>query len=261
MTETIEKALRERFQLQFEPLPGANQADVRERAARLRGATRTPAARKPRRGVLVALASVTVILAAAAAAVAGAFLIGDGSRPVAYAGVSAFSVLPPAENPPSRLIHIIEGSVRRLGGDSTKAEQTLRLLRSNLGTTQTDLYAYDIGPLATTDHRDVLCLAVWERSAVCQTATDSLFPDALVTVSPGGPGYVGLPDDAPPTVAGLVADDVRAVHVVEAGHDQALPIENNAFFAELSRAQGTQLAITVRLFYDDGSTTTWSYGH
>jgi hypothetical protein len=256
MKDAIDRALADRFQLQADMLPGADLEDVRSRAATLLGGTKRG---RNRRRLVVAVAAAALSLAAATVTIAGALLTADSQTPVAPAGITALRALPPVSDPPSRLIHIIEGSSTRLDGSSTEAERTLRRVGSDLGTTATDLYAYDIGPLPNTAGRDVVCLAVWDRSVVCQTAADALFPDALVSVTPGGPGYNGLPNDTAAIVAGLVDDDIRSVVLDESGYERALPITNNAFFAELAPVRDGQLSIKLRITYADGSTKSWTY--
>jgi len=175
------------------------------------------------------------------------------------ASVSALQQLPPAANLPARLLDDIELSTSHLGGDAALTLRTLRLLGSNLGTTHTDLYAYDMGPVAQSNGRNVLCLVVWERGSVCQSSADSLFPDVLLDTSPGGPGYRGLPDTTPPTIAGLVADDVTGVSLSENGQQKSLPISNNSFFAELDQSPHTAFTVTLHFTYKDGSSKDWNY--
>jgi hypothetical protein len=45
----------------------------------------------------------------------------------------------------------------------------------------------------------------------------------------------------------------------ESGYERALPITNNAFFAELAPVREGQLSIKLLITYADGSTKSWTY--
>jgi hypothetical protein len=260
MNDSIDLMLLERFSTQHEPLPGPNFKDVRDRTGHL--ATKKAGLRllRPRNNRRLLL-SVGILLAFAGgtAALARTLLIGDSSRPIVAQNVSALQQLPPIPDPPSTLLDGIRSSTSRLGGNVAVALRSVRQVGSDVGQAETNLYAYDIGPLANSGGRDVLCLIVWNRGGACQTATDSLFPDVLLVVSSGGPGYQGLPDSASPTIAGLVADDVTDVSLIENERTTSLRILNNAFFTELSDASDTRFTVTLRFTYSDGSKKQWNY--
>jgi hypothetical protein len=256
--DAFESMLAERLRAQYESLPDADFGDVRSRARQI-ARQHSPHLRRLRGRSPVVLAVALVVVSGATAALARTFLTGDTSRPITATAVAALTQLPSVANPPSRLVEDIETSTSLVGGDETLARQTLRLLGSNLGTTHTDLFAYSMGATTHSDGRDVLCLFVWDRGGDCQQGADSLFPDVLLVASPGGPGYRGLPNNTPPTIAGLLADDVTSVTLTENGEQTALPIKNNSFFVELGEDPQASFTVTLHFTYQDGSSKDWDY--
>lgn len=99
-----------------------------------------------------------------------------------------------------------------------------------------------------------VCFLLWQRQGGCPTAATSNTPGAILLLSPGGPGYVNQPDDVPPALVGLVADNVRSVILLDQGTWTKLPIKHNVVFKEFDESPATAFATTVRLVYRDGST-------
>jgi len=154
-------------------------------------------------------------------------------------------------NPSPRLAEIVSVTTSGLGGDESAALKSLRLLRGGLGVGKVSLYAFSPDAAG-------LCLLVWDRSVACPTAESSSTPGVLWVLDGGYRSDVaGSPGDAPPAVAGLVSDGVRAVTVVVDGVSIPLELTSNTFFRELPSSGGdesTSAAVGLRVTYDDGST-------
>lgn len=194
-------------------------------------------------------AAVAVALAATIAVVAA-----QGSDAPTYgtwapgtsAPISATATIPAATSPPAALAADVATSISAMGGNAQAATHSLRLLRSALGATRSDLYAYS-------PQDGVWCLFLWERQSVCPTASESTTPGAVYLLSPGGPGYVGQSDDVPAAVAGIVADNIREVQLTDGSTSTELPIKNNAFYQDLNETSQGEFTIGLSFTYADGS--------
>jgi hypothetical protein len=71
-------------------------------------------------------------------------------------------------------------------------------------------------------------------------------PSAEAMVLPGYPGQT-------PAIAGIVADNVRAVEVITNGRSWAVPIINNSFYSDLEGVTSED-AVEIHVQYADGST-------
>lgn len=147
---------------------------------------------------------------------------------------------------PAAMKEMIGVSATATGSSSAGAFSSLRLLRGNLGATRAALYAY-----APAD--GPVCVMLWRRQGICPTAASSRTPGVAVILSPGGPGYVGQPDDVPPVIAGVAADNVKAVSITRGGVTTRLPIVNNAFFSTIDEAPGSAFSVELGITYVDGS--------
>lgn len=163
--------------------------------------------------------------------------------------MSAITRTPVDSSPPAALANDITTSMNALGSDAQTAVQSLRLLRSGLGATGSDLYVFTPGGNAW-------CLFLWERQSTCPTAPQSTTSGALYLLSPGGPGYVGQPDNVPAAVVGIVADNIRSVALIERGTTLNLPIINNSFFDDLNEPNDSPFTVQLRFTYADGTTST-----
>lgn len=131
---------------------------------------------------------------------------------------------------PDSLLAAVRDLARATGGDPDRAIETLRMLRGPVGTDQASIYAFKPDGRAT-------CLIVWKRSSTCPTAAESSTPGVLYIVSGGYPAWATADRvEVPSALVGVVADDVRAVTLVEGGVERRLAIEKSAFFAELTTA-------------------------
>lgn len=134
---------------------------------------------------------------------------------------------------PAGVMTAMQQAVQATGGDLGVATRTLRLLRSNLGATGSDLYVYSPG-------HNALCIIVWQINGACPTLPHTNHPGVLFTFSPGGPGYPNQPADIPAAVAGIAADNVKAIDFVSNGDTIPLEIMNNAFFGNIATPSSAQ---------------------
>ena len=75
--------------------------------------------------------------------------------------------------------------------------------------------------------------------------------------SPGGPGYPNQPADTPAAVAGIAADNVKAIDFVNNGETIPLEITNNAFFSNIATPPSAEpWTMQFRITYADGSVST-----
>jgi hypothetical protein len=170
-----------------------------------------------------------------------------GWAPGKAAPLTAAMELPVVAAPPAQLAADIGASASIVGGSSDQALSTLRLVRSDLGATHSDLYIYSAGD-------NGWCIFLWERQSQCPSAPSSPTPGALYYLSPGGPGYVGQGDDVPAAVAGIVGDNIKAVTLKDEGSTVNLPIVNNAFYSDVADDPNSAFSISLEFTYVDGST-------
>lgn len=151
---------------------------------------------------------------------------------------------------PEPLLAAVRELARATGGDPDQAIQTLRVLRGPIGKDQATIYAFKPDGRAT-------CMIVWKRSSTCPTAAESSTPGVLYMVSGGYPAWATADRvEVPSALVGVVADDVRAVSLVEGGVARRLAIEENAFFAELTTVTDSPEWGTLRVEYASGRIAT-----
>lgn len=200
---------------------------------------------------LIALTAVLVAIGVAAFLGTAARSSGPppsgGWAPGKAAPLTAAMELPIVAAPPAQLATDIGASAAMVGGSSDQALSTLRRVRSNLGATHSDLYIYSAGG-------NGWCMFLWERQSQCPSAPSSPTPGALYYLSPGGPGYVGQGDDVPAAIAGIAADNIKAVTLNDQGSTVNLPIVNNAFYSDLTDNPNAAFSVSLEFTYADGST-------
>jgi hypothetical protein len=162
----------------------------------------------------------------------------DADRGGLSAGVSAIDALPPAASVPPDVLAWVEQSARDMGNDPNKAKKRVRRLRSNLGARHSDFYAYR-------EENGAICTDLEFQAAACPFSADD-GPPGIDWFTAGGW------ESVPRNVVGLVADNVVRVSLVAEGTSRAVPIVNNAIFAELPSDAPAELHLTFR----DGSTRT-----
>lgn len=173
--------------------------------------------------------------------------------PGVAAPVSALTTLSQNSDIPSDVENAISRAAQATGGRFADASTSLRLLRSTPEGRGAGIYAYrPAGP--------AVCMVVWPRFGSCPTAPRSDHPGVIFGFSPGGPGYPGVPGELPPVVAGVVADNVREVTVVNNGVASSLDLSNNSFFGVVSRpADGVEWKVEVKFRYANGVERTISF--
>jgi len=201
-----------------------------------------------------------VVLLATAVAVGAASLGGASTRP-AYgkwapgvaADVGAMKRLPPEAHPSEPLAEQVRHAASATGGSPEAALQSLRKLRSGLGVSQATLYAFSPGENAA-------CFVVWRWTIVCPTADASRTPGIEAVLNGGYPaGANGSAVAVPSAIAGLVADNVEAVVLVNIGDRIPLTIKNNAFFyVPAEPVAGAPWTMELHVTYRDGHTATTS---
>jgi hypothetical protein len=170
-----------------------------------------------RRGKLV-VASVLVGLGAL-----GVFAVthasGGSTSGGVSAGVAAMADLPPVASLSPDVQRWVESSAAAMGTDPVEARARVRTLRTGLGATHSDVYAYTTATGAT-------CFDVTEQAALCPRDA-AAGPRGIQWLTGGGFGAVAR------NVVGLVSDDVARVDLSVGGSQQAVPVRNNTIFAEL----------------------------
>lgn len=161
--------------------------------------------------------------------------------------VTSMATLPPVVGAPALVASEVERAANAIGGDARYARGSLRLLRADVGTDRADVYGFSADGAG-------VCLLHWQRSLTCPVSKDPTHPGVTFIFDPGGPGYKGQPDDLPPAVVGIVADNVVAAAFTNNGKRQTLPIRNNTFFAEVARpSDGDPWEMALEISYADGS--------
>jgi hypothetical protein len=206
--------------------------------------------------VVIAAALVAGVLAAGASAV-GVLRYGSPSgdkygswAPGNTGSVGAMTRLPVQSNLPAAVLSVVRRTASVTGGDEAVAVASLRLLRSNLGVTHSDFYAFR----PSAGH--AVCSFITGRGGVCPTASSSSPPGVEWSIGGGYPassehGYV------PPDVDGIASDNVRSVTVISNGVEIPLEVVNNAFYQELSMPpDGAPWSLQLRVGYTNGSEKT-----
>ena len=187
-----------------------------------------------------------VVIAAGAAATAVAYRL-LGPSPGFTAGVSSFEQLPQAEWPSSMPRVALEHSAPIVGLTPEEAEARLRLLQTNLrmgpgrSVGRGSLYAYP-------GRNGTACMFLTGQGGDCVTPQAvELVPGVNAHFFPGYPGQT-------PSIAGIVADNIRAVEVVISnGRRWPVKIINNSFYSDVEGVTADD-AVEIGVKYADGST-------
>jgi hypothetical protein len=161
--------------------------------------------------------------------------------------VGAMSRLPAPARVPADVLSVVQQIASGTGGDTAVAVASLRLLRSNLGVTHSDFYAFR--PSAG----NAVCSFVTGRGGVCPTAAWSTTRGIEWAIGGGYPawsehGYV------PPSIDGIASDSIRSVTLTSNGVEIPLEIVNNAFYKELDMpADETPWNLEIRITYANGA--------
>jgi hypothetical protein len=206
-----------------------------------------------RRTIAVAVALAAGVLTAGASAV-GLLRYGSPTgqkfgdwAPGNSGSVGAMSRLPAPANVPADVLSVVRGTASATGGDPAIAVASLRLLRSNLGVTHGDFYAFR--PSAG----NAVCSFVTGRGGVCPTAAWSSSRGIEFAVGGGYPawsehGYV------PPSIDGIASDNIHSVTLSSNGVEIPLEIVNNAFYKDLDMPpDGSPWSLQIRIVYANGA--------
>jgi hypothetical protein len=188
-------------------------------------------------------------IALTSATVAGGVLAIRGSAnqpppPGISAGVSALERLPAASNLPPRVVRFVEFAAAARATDPEQAKARVRRLRSHLGRTDADLYAFRTSGGAT-------CFVLVGEVGACPKSANDGSPGLQWTI---GGGH----DEVPSNLVGIASDDVARVDLVVDGKDIPTSLRNNVVFAEypssarqavitIHRSDDSQTAVQVRL--------------
>jgi hypothetical protein len=190
---------------------------------------------------------VMVAVAAGAALVAQLARSGSASRPPSpgvSAGVAALDRLPAATDVPQSVVQFVDFVAPQRDSDPQQALARIRRLRSGLGKTHADLYAFRSGTGAP------CFILVGEVGACARSATDGT-PGLQWTIGGGMPGN-------PSNLVAIASDDVAAVGLAVDGTPVPVSLVNNVAFAEypasarhaqitIARRDGTSGTVEIRL--------------
>jgi hypothetical protein len=206
-----------------------------------------------RKTIVVAAALAAGVLAAGASAV-GILRYGSPTgqkygdwAPGNSGSVGALSRLPAQAKVPADVLSTVRSMASATGGNEAVAVASLRLLRSNLGVTHSDFYAFR--PSAG----NAVCSFVTGRGGVCPTAASSTTAGIEWAIGGGYPawsehGYV------PPSIDGIASDNIRSVTLSSNGVEIPLEIVNNAFYKDLDMPpDGTPWSLQIRIVYANGA--------
>jgi len=176
-------------------------------------------------GVSAALAMVAIVVFA-----------GHGSAnqpppPGVSAGVSSLERLPPEAVLPPSVARYVDMASRVRSTDPAQARARVRKLRSHLGTTNADLYAFRTNGGST-------CFILVGEVGLCPKSASDGSPGLQWTIGGGYPG-------SPSNLVGIASDDVVRVELAVDGHDVPVSLRNNAVFGEYP-SSARQAEITVR---------------
>jgi hypothetical protein len=189
-----------------------------------------------------------LVLAAAAASTAAGVLAAVGSAPHPPAGVSAgvssLERLPPVTTLPPRVAHFVDVAARARGMDPEQAKTHVRKLRTHLGATGADVYAF-------ASSRGAACFILTGEVGLCPESASDGSPGLQWTIGGGYPG-------APSNLVGIASDDVTRIELTVDGRDVPTSLQNNVVFAEypqsaklaritIHRRDGSQSSVDVQL--------------
>jgi hypothetical protein len=157
------------------------------------------------------------------------------------AGVSALDDLPPEANIPADVVRSLNALPPDVVGLVAETQKKIRKLRSNLGASGTNIYAFR-------SRTKSACLIVPQYATICPHELEA-----------GGPGLLwaigGGTERIPGALVGLAADNVTGVDLTV---DQvAIPVTllNNAVFADLPR-DAVQATVVIHYVDADDQTAT-----
>jgi len=179
---------------------------------------------------LILAAALPVAAASTAAGVLAA--VGSNAQPPpgVSAGVSSLERLSPVSTLPPRVARFVEVAARARGMDPEQMKTRVRRLRSDLGKTGADLYAFESDTGAA-------CFVLVGQVGLCPQSASDGSPGLQWTI---GGGYV----DVPSSLVGIASDDVKKVDLTIDGADVRTSLQNNAVFAEYPRS-GKVAHITI----------------
>jgi hypothetical protein len=188
------------------------------------------------------------VLAAAVASTAAGVLGAVGSAPHPppgiSAGVSSLERIPPVATLPPRVVRFVEFAARARGMDPEQAETRVRRLRTHLGKTGADLYAFE-------SNGGGACFILVGQVGLCPERASDGSPGLQWTIGGGYP-------DVPSSLVGIASDDVERVELTVDGADVRTSLHNNVVFAEypqsaklaritIDRRDGSQSSVDVQL--------------
>ncbi|HEX6699370.1 MAG TPA: hypothetical protein VF101_01420 [Gaiellaceae bacterium] len=176
-----------------------------------------------------------VALAAAAAASAGAVVanavLADDPPPAGVsAGVSSLVRLPPVSALPRPVARFVEVSARARATDPEGAKRRVRRLRSDLGTTHADVYAF-------ANSAGAPCFILVDEVGLCPARPTDGSPGLQWTIGGGYPG-------SPSNLVGIASDDVVSVDLSVDGTSVPVSLRNNVVFGEYP-SKGRHAEITI----------------
>jgi len=207
-----------------------------------------------KKAIVIVAALVAGVLVAGASAV-GVLRYGSptGAKYGAWApgnsgSVGAMARLPAPANVPDDVVAATRHMASVTGGDPAVAVASLRKLRTGLGVTDSDFYAFH--PTAG----GAACYFITGRGGVCPTAATSNVRGIEWSFGGGYPGNIDGRPQVPGSIDGLVADNVRSVTLTSNGVEIPLEIVNNAFYKEIAEPpSGTPWSLELRITYANRS--------
>jgi hypothetical protein len=188
------------------------------------------------------------VLAAAAASTAAGVLAAVGSAPHPppgiSAGVSSLERIPPVATLPPRVARFVDFAARARGMDPEHAKTRVRKLRTHLGKTGADLYAFESSGGGA-------CFILVGQVGLCPKRASDGSPGLQWTI---GGGYLNVPS----SLVGIASDDVKKIELTVDGADVPTSLQNNVVFAEypqsaklaritIDRRDGSQSSVDVQL--------------
>jgi hypothetical protein len=179
------------------------------------------------------LAVVSAAVAGAAALVVG--FAGHGSAgqqppPGVSAGVSALKRVPPKANLPAPVVRFVNTAASARATNPQQALTRVRKLRSKLGTTRADVYAFENAAGAP-------CFILVGHVGLCPASPSDGNPGLQWTI---GGGYGDLPSN----LVGIAGDDVRRVELTVDGAAVPVTLQNNVVFGEYP-SSGKRAKVTI----------------
>jgi hypothetical protein len=187
-----------------------------------------------------------VISAAVIAVAGGASSASLGEPPGVSAGVAALGSGGVAQTLPGDVSAWVNHAGSASGTDPAAARANVHLLRSSLGGSKVDLYAFQSKSGAT-------CFLLRTELGLCPVSPSAGDPGIQWAVSGGGPaGQL-------PALVGIVGDNVTAVNLIVGSVIRPLGILNNSVFAELPElVSNPNATVNLQVSYADSGVRTVS---